>query len=60
MKYDIRRAARQYLTLLALLLYSLLLVTCLGGDESYGDTRDYNIERDSHPSSPSNSEGRAE
>ncbi|MBQ3536092.1 MAG: hypothetical protein IJA57_04985 [Alistipes sp.] len=59
MRYDIRRAARQYLALLVILLSSLLLVTCLGSDDSSPDTRDYESYRTS-TTSPSQSEGRAE
>ena len=41
MKYDLRQATRQYLVLLALLLCSLLLVTCLDNDDEHCNTRDY-------------------
>lgn len=60
MKYDMRRAARQYLVILALLLCSLLLVTCLSIEKDSDDRRDYNIDRNVHPTTETNSEGRAE
>jgi hypothetical protein len=60
MKYDMRRAARQYLVLLALMLCSLLLVTCLSIDEDNDTIRDYNINRSTHPTTDANSTGRAE
>jgi hypothetical protein len=37
MKYDLRKATRQYLILLTILLCSLLLITCLGSDEQGGN-----------------------
>lgn len=60
MRYDTRRAARQYLMLLTILLCSLLLVTCLGDDECSPSARDYDSNRNTSPAQTSQSEGRAE
>ena len=60
MKYETRRAARQYLLLLAILLCSLLLVTCLGSDEGDDPKRDYSNNRYSFPAQTTNTEGRGE
>ena len=60
MQKELRRAARQYLVLLAILLGSLLLVTCLGSDDESNLTRDYNTNRNSHPDTPTSSERRGE
>ena len=60
MKYDMRRAARQYLVLLALMLCSLLLVTCLSIDEDNDTIRDYTTNRNFHPDTPTSSERRGE
>ena len=61
MQKELRRAARQYLVLLAILLGSLLLVTCLGSsDDESNLTRDYTTNRNSHPDTPTSSERRGE
>ena len=60
MQKDLRRAARQYLVLLAILLGSLLLVTCLGSEDESNLTRDYTTNRNSHPDTPTSSERRGE
>jgi hypothetical protein len=60
MQKELRRAARQYLVLLAILLGSLLLVTCLGNDDESNLTRDYTTNRNSHPDTPTSSERRGE
>ena len=60
MQKEMRRAARQYLVLLALLLGSLLLVTCLGSDDESNATRDYKTNRNSPPATECSSESRAE
>lgn len=60
MQKELRRAARQYLVLLAILLGSLLLVTCLGSDDKSDLTRDYTTNRNSHPDTPTSSERRGE
>ncbi|MBQ2373521.1 MAG: hypothetical protein II299_00235 [Alistipes sp.] len=41
MKYELRKATRQYLLLLTMLLCTLLLITCLGNDNPKSDQRDY-------------------
>jgi hypothetical protein len=60
MQKELRRAARQYLVLLAILLGSLLLVTCLGSDDESNLTSDYTTNRNSHPETPTSSERRGE
>ena len=46
--------------MLAILLGSLLLVTCLGSDDESNLTRDYTTNRNSHPDTPTSSERRGE
>ena len=60
MKYELRKATRQYLLLLTMLLCTLLLITCLGNDDPKNDQRDYDDINRLKPQNEQSAENRSD